>query len=267
MDTWHAEIMDWMGYLLATGTPKTTLSVRRHHMFQVSEGVGGKPWNRTLDDYINWLAGRDWAPNTRRSYRTTLRAFYAWGMATGRTAHSPAHLIPPVRVPRGKPRPTPESIYRAALAQADDRTALAIRLAAQCGLRRSEVARVRGSDVQETLLGRALRVTGKGGHVRIVPLPDDLADVIEPAGDRYVFPSPLGGHLTPHHLSKLVSKCMPDGWTTHTLRHRCGSVSYSATKDLRAVQELLGHAKPETTALYTAVPDDTIRAAMMAAAA
>lgn len=53
----------------------------------------------------------------------------------------------------------------------------------------------------------------------------------------------------------------------HTLRHRCATVAYAKTRDLRAVQELLGHAKPETTAIYTAVPDDAVRDAMRAAAA
>ena len=264
---WHHDIMDWVAYLMAIGSPATTISLRRHHMQQLAAGVGGSPQTLTFDELVDWFAARDWAPNTRRSYRCTMRAFYSWAMATGRVTSSPAHLLPPVRVPRGRPRPTPEAIYRAALQMADGRTTLAILLAAQCGLRRGEIARTRREDLLDDLVGSALRVTGKGGHERLVPLPGDLAELIEAAPDGWLFPSPQGGHLTPHHLGKLVSACLPDGWTTHTLRHRCATVSYASTHDLRAVQELLGHAKPETTAVYTQIPDEAVRAAMEAAAA
>lgn len=268
MQLWLNEITDWTRYLIALSTPETTITVRRHHLHQLAAGFEHtSPWDLTFDDLIDWFARQSWAPNTRRSYRTTLRAFYSWGMATGRTTESPAHLVPPIRVPRGKPRPTPEIVYREALERADDRTRLAIMLAAQCGLRRAEVAAVRTDHVVADLVGRALRVTGKGGHVRIVPLPDELADLIEARPAGWLFPSPAGGHLTPHHLGKLIARCLPGDWTTHTLRHRCGTVSYAATRDLRAVQELLGHQKPETTAIYTQVPDESVRAAMLAAAA
>lgn len=103
--------------------------------------------------------------------------------------------------------------------------------------------------------------------MRQVPLPDELARRIlsSPAG--YLFPSPHGGHLTPHHVGVIVSRLLPTGWTCHTLRHRCATNAYAATRDLRAVQELLGHAKPETTALYTQIPQEAVRAAMNMAAA
>lgn len=127
-----------------------------------------------------------------------------------------------------------------------------------------ELARVRREDVETDLVGWSLRVTGKGGHVRMVPLPEDLSALIRNRPPGWVFPSSHGGHLTPHHLGKLITRWLPGDLTTHTLRHRCGTVAYAATRDLRAVQELLGHAKPETTAIYTAVPDGAVRAAVAA---
>ena len=51
---------------------------------------------------------------------------------------------------------------------------------------------------------------------------------------------------------------------SHTLRHRGGAAAYAGNEDLHAVQELLGHACPDTTAIYTYVPAATIRAAMTA---
>jgi integrase len=151
--------------------------------------------------------------------------------------------------------------------RADDRTRLAIMLAGQCGLRRGEIARAQREDVERDLSGWSLRVTGKGGHERIVPLPDALAETIlsRPAG--WLFPSPAGGHLTPHWLGRTISDALGSGLTTHTLRHRAGTTAYAGTHDLRAVQEMLGHSKPETTACYVAIPDSAIRAAVAAAAA
>ncbi|NHN55747.1 tyrosine-type recombinase/integrase [Calidifontibacter sp. DB0510] len=262
------EIQRWGGYLKATGRPQTTVEMRTYHLERLAADYDD-PGAVTFDDLVEWLAAHEWAPNTRRSYRGSLRSYWSWRLATGRAAASPAHLLPPVRVPRGLPRPTPEDAYRAAIASAsrDPRALMAIQLAAQCGLRRGEIARARREDLEPALIGYTLRVEGKGGHIRMVPLPDPLAATIVRAPAGWLFPSPHGKHLTPHHLGKIVVKHLPDGYTTHTLRHRCGTVSYGATRDLRAVQELLGHAKPETTAIYTKIDEAAVRAAMNAAAA
>lgn len=251
----------WVAYMVAAGLPATTVALRRYHLGRVAAGLGRRsPATVTVGDLEAWLARQSWAPNTRRSYRSSLRAFYSWAMAAGVVQSSPAHLLPPVKVPRAVPRPTPELLFRAAVKRADDRERLGLMLAGVCGLRRGELARARREDLEVDLVGYSLRVIGKGGHVRMVPVPEGLAAVIlaRPAG--WLFPSPHGGHLTPHHLAKLIAATMPEGWTTHTLRHRCGTRAYAATKDLLEVQNLLGHAKPETTAIYVAVPMTGVRA-------
>lgn len=161
--------------------------------------------------------------------------------------------------------------YMTTAALAEDTIALRVyhlgRLARDLDVGPAEVtARCRREDAERDLLGWALRVRGKGGHERLVPMPDYVAVEVlaRPAG--WLFPSPRGGHLTPHHLAKMVARWLPADYTMHTLRHRCGTVAYAATHDLRAVQELLGHAKPETTAIYTEVPGQAIRAAVEGAA-
>lgn len=83
----------------------------------------------------------------------------------------------------------------------------------------------------------------------------------------WLFPSPRGGYLTPHHVGTLVSRLLPDGWACHTLRHRTATTAYRTTLDIVSVQMLLGHAKLETTRLYVLPPDDGVRAAMLAASA
>jgi site-specific recombinase XerD len=63
-------------------------------------------------------------------------------------------------------------------------------------------------------------------------------------------------------VSVVLSKLLPGKATAHTLRHRFASEAYASCLDLRAVQELLGHADPKTTARYTAVPAGQLIAAV-----
>lgn len=64
-----------------------------------------------------------------------------------------------------------------------------------------------------------------------------------------------------------MARALPGGWTAHTLRHRFATVAYAGTRDLLAVQDMLGHSKPETTRGYIEMPQDALRAAVLAAAA
>ncbi len=264
--SWATLIDAYVLYLGAGGKSAGTQSMRIYHLTRAGRELSKPPTRVTMDDLVAWMATKDWAPNTKRAYRGSLRSFFTWMVATGRTHSNPAAGLPPVKIPRGRPRPIPEGDYAEAVSHADERTRLAMLLAGQCGLRRGEISRARREDVEVDLGGHSLRVLGKGGHTRLVPLTDDLAREILAHDDGWLFPSSHGGHLTAHHLGKTIAAALAAGHTTHSLRHRCATVSYAGTRDLRAVQELLGHAKPETTAIYTLVPDSAVRAAMLAAA-
>lgn len=261
------EISAWARWMRAAGRPESTITLRTYHVSRVMAEVGTSPWGLTTDELVDYLAESGWAPETRRSYRASLRGFYKWAQASGRRQDSPADLIPPIRLPRAVPRPTPERYFEEALANASDREKLMLLLAGVCGLRRGEIAQVRRDHLEPDLEGWSLRVKGKGDHVRMVPLEDDLARRIRTGPPGWLFPSPhRSGPLTAHHVGVLVSRLLPEGWTCHTLRHRCATRAYAGKHDLRAVQELLGHAKPETTARYTQVPQSSVREAMRAAA-
>jgi len=259
--SWSRDVAAWVSYMGAAGLSRNTIQIRTYHLGRVAADLGGTPASLSAERLTEWLAGQRWQPNTRRAYRGTLRSFYSWALAFGRVEVSPAHQLPSVRIPRGRPRPVPEDGFRLAMRVADDRARLAIMLAGTMGLRRGEVAAVRREDLEPDLVGYQLRVKGKGGHVRLVPVPDLLAAEIirRPAG--YLFPSPHGGHLTPHHLGKIVSSSLPAGHATHGLRHRFGTTALKAAGgNLRQVQELMGHANIQTTTLYTSVDAADLRA-------
>jgi integrase len=261
---WAEAITEWSTWLRAAHRPETSIYLRTYHLRRLAVDHPD-PFQVELADLIGWLARPGWAAETCRSYRTSIRGFYSWAHSVGRIAVNPAIGLPAITVPRGTPRPAPEPVYTAAVAGADARVALMLRLARQQGLRRGEIARVHAHDVQPDLLGWSLRVHGKGGVVRMVPLLDELAEMLRSRAG-FVFPGRIGGHLSPHYVGKLISAALGPGWTAHPLRHAFATRAHAASgHDLRVVQELLGHASIATTQRYVAVDEqakrDTVRRA------
>lgn len=266
-EPWGQAVSDWDGDLRAAHRPATTRGLRTYHLRRLGHDHPQRtPWDLQRGDLIRWLGERAWAAETRRSYRASIVLFYRWAHASGRIGVDPAHTLPTIRVPRGLPRPAPDDVVRAAVAVADERTTLMLQCLLQTGMRRGELARLHTRDVERDLLGWSLRVTGKGGHTRDVPITDSLASAIQgrPAG--WVFPGQIDGHLSPRRVGELVSEALGPGWTAHTLRHRFATMAYAVERDLRATQELLGHARPETTAIYTKVPHEAKRKAALTVA-
>lgn len=265
MTHWNIWIKDWIDYLNAAGRSAGTRSLRRYHVTRFSHALEVGPAGVTDDDLTAFLARDEWGPNTRRSALASVRLFFAWAHRTGRLEADPAASLLSVKGEPGRPRPCPEQFLRMAVIAAEPRERLMLALAASAGLRRAEIAAVHVEHVQRTLDGYSLRVLGKGGRVRLVPLTDELAAMILARGPGHVFPGKIDGHLSPHYVGKRVSNLLPDGWTAHTLRHRFASAAYRADRDIRAVQELLGHSSVATTQIYTAIPDDAKRRAAAAA--
>jgi integrase len=139
-------------------------------------------------------------------------------------------------------------------------------LAAECGLRRAEVAGLHHDDLGRDLIGWSLIIHGKGGRQRVVPVNTALARRLQaycPGG--YVFPGNDNGHLSPDCVGRLISRLMPDGWTMHKLRHRFATRGFDGTHNLLAVSEVLGHSSVATTQRYTAITMTDVRAVCDAA--
>lgn len=258
---WRTAILEWQRWARAGGAPETTIRTRREHLQLLAKSMPVGPWSVSADDLVEWFAGRAWAPNTRRSRRTTLRAFYRWAVEVGHVEVSPALAIPAGEVPRPNPRPVPDRAYDAALAAASPRERLICRLAAEHGLRRAEVAQIHSDDLFEDLDGWTLVVHGKGGRDRLVPLLDDVAHQLQRLGPGWAFPGRYGpGHLSPRWVGRIIARLLPGDYTMHKLRHRAGSRWYEESgHDLFATQELLGHASPATTRVYVRVDAARLR--------
>ncbi|WP_435530989.1 tyrosine recombinase XerC [Pseudotabrizicola algicola] len=133
-----------------------------------------------------------------------------------------------------------------------------------CGLRISEALGLTGAAHP---LPEVLRITGKGDKTRLVPvLPVARAAVAEYvrlcpfdlAADQALFRGARGGPLNPRLISAAMERArmqlgLPATATPHAMRHSFATHLLSAGGDLRAIQELLGHASLSTTQVYTAV--------------
>lgn len=266
--TWHTAIGLYVTFLTAGGASPGTVATRRQHLRQAARGLGpdGCPWEVDPVALVQWFAGQDWARETRRGVRNSLVGFFRWAAQHEGGVLDASTLLPTVKPSPPAPRPVTDEAYRYALARADERERLMLRLAAECGLRRAEVAQVHSRDLVEDLAGWSLRVIGKGQRERVVPLPRGLAAELRALPRGYAFPGDDHGHLSPRWVGTLVGNLLPDGWTMHKLRHRAATRWYAVDRDTFTVQDLLGHASPATTRAYVAIPNESLRRTVEAAA-
>jgi integrase/recombinase XerC len=144
------------------------------------------------------------------------------------------------------------------------RDAAVLSLLYGCGLRISEALSLTRADAP---LPETLRVTGKGGKTRIVPVLPAVRQAVDRAVAAQPFPleptdalfrARRGGPLSARHVQATVQRLrgrlgLPTSATPHALRHSFATHLLGAGADLRSIQELLGHASLSTTQKYTAV--------------
>lgn len=261
---WRRSIEGWTDTLKAAGLSAQTIKSRRYKMAHLAALLmPSGPKDVTTEQIVQVFARQQWKPETRKAYRNTISSFFRWLHKSGRRADDPSLDVPRVKKPHAHPRPCPDRYITTAMEKATSSEKLMIRLGAECGLRRGEIARVHSDDVVADSAGRSLIVRGKGDKQRIVPLPDDLADIIMDARG-YLFPGRFVGHVEESYIGDHISHLLPDGYAAHTLRHRFATTAYAATHDLFVVAELLGHESVETTEHYVAMPDGRLREATVA---
>ena len=204
---------------------------------------------------------------------SSVRSFYRW--LSDREGFD-ATVVLGARSPRFKrplPRPLAEDAARAMIGMVEDqarepwtaaRDAAVLTLLWGCGLRISEALGLTGADAP---LPPVLRIIGKGGRERIVPvLPaarEAVADYLRLCPHPAARTAPLfrgarGGALNPRQVARAMelarmSLGLPATATPHALRHSFATHLLAAGGDLRSIQELLGHASLSTTQAYTAV--------------
>ncbi|MBR9840742.1 MAG: tyrosine recombinase XerC [Rhodobacteraceae bacterium] len=260
---YRADVLEFIVFLTA------------HH----AEPQGLKPLARvTTPDmraFMAHLRGQGAAPRSMARKLSAVKSFYRW--LAEREGFEPTAVIM-ARAPKFQkklPRQLDESAARAMIEtvemqSADSwigaRDAAVVTLLYGCGLRISEALGLRGRDWP---MGESLRITGKGGKERIVPVLPVARDAVgiylqlcpfEPEPEAPLFRGARGGALNPRLIQKVTEKArlqlgLPATATPHAMRHSFATHLLAAGGDLRAIQELLGHASLSTTQAYTAVDE------------
>lgn len=217
--------------------------------------------------------GRPLSPRSLSQALSAIRSFHRFLDRRHATPNPGVALVRGPKIRPGIPRPVSEAQARALIADAPEEGAPAWRGARDqavltllwgCGLRISEALALERRDAP---LPSSLRVRGKGGKTRLVPVLPLVQEQVQAyvkalpfsleAGDA-LFRADRGGPLRPRQVQGLVQRLrgrlgLSERATPHALRHAFATHLLGAGADLRSIQELLGHASLSTTQRYTAV--------------
>lgn len=289
---------DFLGsLLLERGLSRNTVESYRcdlEQQFGFLAATGRDPLAATRTDLQGWLdqlaaGGEDVAPvapSTLRRKLACTRTFYRWMRREELIDGDPTRdLIVPAAT-RTLPLVLTRDQVQLLLAQPQGKDPLILRDKAlleviySCGLRASEAVGLEIGRID--FEAGFLRTVGKGGKERIVPfgsvaaaaliewIEDGRGELLTDKSDAWLFLNARGGQLSRQALHATVrrygrSAGLPAQLTPHTLRHTFATHLLAGGCDLRALQEMLGHADIATTQMYTHLSTDDLRSAYFAA--
>lgn len=251
--TWNAALTGFSTWMRAASRSESTITLRVYWIRRLAESTGAEsPATITEQQITAWLAQGCWKPATRKSALASIRRFFTWMDLYNHRPTNPTACLLNVSAPCYRARPTPDAVLRQALETAPDtESTLMLMLPAYAGLRRHEIASLHTSQVEL----HWLTITGKGERVRRVPIHPELEPLLALRSTGYFFPSPRAAHRSPDYIGRRIARLLGSGYTAHQLRHWFATRAYDVTRDIRAVQELLGHANVVTTQTYVGLTD------------
>lgn len=241
-------------------------------LFARSVGTTRTAASITRGEIEQWFLSRGWAPSTRRHVLSILKNFWLWAIEQGYCTQNPTLGIRRMREPRRLPRGLSHDEVAAVFAACPDaRFRLIISLMVQEGLRCGEVARLELGDID--MADRLVRVVGKGGHERVLPLSEETFDNLR----IYLASTPIKGGplirrasdpmrgMTAERMSQVVNGLMHGiglAESAHALRHTAATDVLRGGAHIRDVQAMLGHVSLVTTQHYMPLVVRDLRDAM-----
>jgi site-specific recombinase XerD len=239
-----------------------------------------KVGHRDLRRYAAHLSSRGASAATIARKLAAIRAFYGALLRAELVEANPADLVATPKRESKLPRVLSREEMAAVLDRIPARTPLELRdramleLTYSCGLRAEEVV---GLDTESPdFEGERLRVEGKGGKTRFVPIGEPAQDalrrylergrhvLIGTGGETALLVSKSGRRLHPSDVRRRLERwvreaALAGGISPHALRHSFATHLLEGGADLRAIQELLGHSSLSTTQIYTRVESSWVR--------
>jgi site-specific recombinase XerD len=235
--------------------------------------------------YLAWLLELGYVKASVSRKLSSLRSFYAFMKESGLVQRDESDLISAPKSASKLPPIANEGGISALLEAPSATTDTGVRdraileLAYACGLRLSEIASLDLGDAD--LEQRQVRVIGKGSKDRVTVMGQPAVTALRRYLDRVrgglaresqtaMFLNRGGTRLSPRSIQKLVKKYaliagLDLDFSTHTIRHSFATHLLDGGADLRVVQELLGHASPQTTQIYTHISTASARKAYLSA--
>ncbi|HET7851007.1 MAG TPA: tyrosine recombinase XerC [Pseudolabrys sp.] len=290
-----AEMARWLGYLGAERrmSAKTVEAYRRdagQFLGFLTGHLGAAPTLKQLarltpQDVRAFMASRRAGGIGSRSLMRALAGVRSFARFLERNGKGKVGALAAVRAPK-VPKTLPKPLTVGAATQITDadlrageerepwvlaRDAAVLALLYGSGLRISEALGLRRQDVPRPGQADVITVTGKGNKRRMVPVLKPVLDLVAEyvslcpydLPDGPLFLGARGGPLSPRIVQLAMQRLrgalgLPDTATPHALRHSFATHLLARGGDLRAIQELLGHASLSTTQIYTAVDTERL---------
>jgi integrase/recombinase XerC len=210
--------------------------------------------NIMVNDYLTFLASvHSYRPKTMHRILSTISSFYRYLIIQGVAESNPVMTV-------DRPRIKHEEIVYLKHDQVLNlintiehlRDRLIIRTIYATGVRVSELCSINVEDID--FENHIIKIRGKGGKIRTVFIDDrtlgDVRTLLEGRARGPLFLGQQGKCLSPRMIQLLFRKYAPAGITPHKIRHSYASELYQRSKNLRVVQENLGHSSIRTTEIY-----------------
>lgn len=281
-----------IGYLfqrylrLERGYSQNTIDAYMRDISKLSEFLHGNGMEvlearlSDLESFSEWVAKSGVGQRSHARILSGVRSLYHFLVVDGFLEEDPSELLESPSQPRHLPEVLSVEEVDRLIDSIDldkwegQRNRAIIEVLFSCGLRVSELVTLRISCLYRE--ERYLRVLGKGGKERLVPISQRAIDeidswfvqrdamVVKPGEEDFVFLNRRGSHLTRTMVLIMIKKYaamagLKKTISPHTLRHSFATVMLDGGADLRVIQEMLGHEDISTTEIYTHIDTSMLR--------
>jgi integrase/recombinase XerC/integrase/recombinase XerD len=207
-----------------------------------------------VTDFLSFVSSvRTYKPKTFHRMISTLSSFYRFLYAQGGVTANPLAGIERPRIKHQEVKYLKHNQVQKLIDSIEDpRDRLIVRTIYATGVRVSELCSINIDDIDVD--EHTIRIRGKGDKIRIVFIDEDtLAELNAFIGNRItgpLFMGQQGKHISPRAIQHIFKHYAPEGITPHKIRHSYASELYKRSKNLRVVQENLGHTSIKTTEIY-----------------